>query len=500
VLQARALGNRNAMGAVRARLPVSREDRLAVYGLAAILGLGALLRLVFVLGWQPALFGWPDAASYIDVSQGQLFGNELRPAGYSLLLRLLHDVAPSLVLLVVLQHLLGLAAALLLYASVVRAGAPRAFGLVPAAVVALGGDGIFLEHSPISESVFIFLVAAVVYAGVRSLGGESLRWPLALGAIVALAATVRVVALPLLPLLGIWIMGATSAPLRRRAALFAAGALGALAILGPYYVAEDLSVGKTGLSRNGIWNLYGRVAPFANCSKFKPPSGTEALCETTPRWKRPLTYQYTFNWYFSPAIRVLANPHVATPAQTRTVAAWSWAVIRGQPLDYAEEVGAGLLRYVAPNSLRGYGGGPSYRDLVNKPVLFHPAFQREGLRVASKWYPDAKRYERHRWVVQMLRGWESITRVQGPIFVLFALLSIAAPFATRGPARSASILFALVAWTLLVTPVATVEFSARTAVPGFGALSAAGAMGGWQAAAAVRRRRGSPAEPMAQPI
>jgi hypothetical protein len=175
-------------------------------------------------------------------------------------------------------------------------------------------------------------------------------------------------------------------------------------------------------------------------------------------------------------------------------------VIRGQPLDYAEEVGAGLLRYVAPNSLRGYGGGPSYRDLVNKPVLFHPAFQREGLRVASKWYPDAKRYERHRWVVQMLRGWESITRVQGPIFVLFALLSIAAPFAARGPARWASILFALVAWTLLVTPVATVEFSARTAVPGFGALSAAAAMGGWQAAAAVRRRRGSPAEPMAQPI
>src|SRR3954447_13449457 len=182
--------------------------------LLAILGLGALLRLLLVLGWQPALMGWPDAASYIDVSQSNLFGNELRPAGYALLLRGLHDLVPSLLLVIVLQHLLGLAAAALLYASVVRAGAPRPFALVPAAVVALGGDGIFLEHSPISESVFIFLVCAAVYAGVRSLDGEQLRWPLVLGLALALAATVRVVAAPLLPLAALWLGLATPPSLR----------------------------------------------------------------------------------------------------------------------------------------------------------------------------------------------------------------------------------------------------------------------------------------------
>src|SRR3954453_108954 len=155
--------------------------RGALWGLVAILALGFLLRLALVLGWQPALFGWPDAASYIDVANGQLFGNELRPAGYPLFLRALHGVAPSLLLVVVVQHLLGLATALLLYLAVVGAGAPRLFGLIPAAGVALGGAGIFLEPAPISESLFIFLVAVALYAGVRALEGTQLCWALMLG-------------------------------------------------------------------------------------------------------------------------------------------------------------------------------------------------------------------------------------------------------------------------------------------------------------------------------
>jgi len=56
---------------------------------------------------------------------------------------------------------------------------------------------------------------------------------------------------------------------------------------------------------------------------------------------------------------------------------------------------------------------------------------------------------------------------------------LAAPLLTAGRARSAALLFALVGWTLSVVPVATVEFSVRTGLPGFGALGAAAALGGW---------------------
>ena len=39
--------------------------------------------------------------------------------------------------------------------------------LVPAAVVLLGGSQIFLEHTPISETLFTFLMAAALYASAR---------------------------------------------------------------------------------------------------------------------------------------------------------------------------------------------------------------------------------------------------------------------------------------------------------------------------------------------
>lgn len=457
-----------------------------------MLGAGAILRLLMSFAWQPALFGWPDAASYIGVSQGELFSNELRPIGYPLFLRGLYAIAPSLNLVIALQHVLGLAAAAVLYCAVVRAGVSRRLALLPAALVSLGAGEVFLEHSPISETLFVFLLALALYAGVRSIGGESLRWPALAGLLLTAAATVRVVALPILVLGALWMLLATQAPLRRRLAMTGLAALGALMLLVPYYVAEYQAVGKTGLSRNGVWNIYGRVAPFADCRKFTPPRGTETLCESLPRARRPYTNQYTFNWYYSPAIRVFGDPHTATPTQTAGVRAFTWAVLVNQPLDYLEEVGAAMLRYVAPESFRGYGGGYSYHDLVHRQVLFNSTFNPAGREGAAEFYTDADGFEVDRGLIALLRTYESATRLQGPVFVLFALLSLAGPLLTRGPARSAGLLFALSAWVMLILPVATVEFSARTAVPAFGAFAAAAAVGAQGTLAALARRRRAP--------
>src|SRR5918992_4651172 len=470
------------------RLPEAREARRASIALAVLLVAGAVLRLLITLAWQPALMGWPDAASYIAVSQGELFGNELRPAGYPIVLWLLYQLAPSLTLVVIVHHLLGLATAAIVFFAVARTGAPRWVGLIPAGVVALGGDGIFLEHSPISETVFIFLMVAALYATVRALGHDSLRWALLGGLFLALAGTVRVVALPLLPLYPLVLLAGRPVPWRRRAAVAGACVAGILLVLGPYLAIEQHTTGKVGLSRNGVWNMYGRVAPFADCSKFTPPPGTQPLCEATPRASRPITAQYTFNWWYSPAIRNYGDPHSATPEQTAVVASFVWAVIWGQPLDYAEEVGAGLLRHIAPDSLRGYGGGPSYSDLVNEPILFHAAFQEYGRRLAAEHYSDGRRFSSRGWLLDGLRAAESVTRISGPVFVLFALLSFAAPFVTSGRQRRAAVLFAVTAWLLLVLPVATVEFSARTAVPGFAPLAAAAALGGFGLSRKVRSR------------
>ncbi len=472
-------------------------------GLVAILVAGALLRLLLVLAWKPAFFGWPDAASYIGVSQsGDFFRNELRPAGYPIVLRGMNEISPTLLFVVIVHHLLGLASAAIMFFTVARTGISRWLALVPAAVMALAAPVFFMEHSANSEAVFILLMTVALYCGVRTAEGTSLWWPGLGGLALATAASVRVVALPILILGAAWLLFAVpGAPWRRRAAVTAVGVLGALVLLVPYYAIEYAAEGRTGLSRNGAWNIYGRVAPFADCSRFTPPRGTQILCENVPRAKRPYTNQYTFNWYYSPAIRYYGDPHTAGSKQTAAVEAFTWEVVTHQPLDYLGEVGGATLRYIAPESFRGYGGGYSWHDLVHHQVLFNSTYNPLGLRDARPHYTDAKRFSVNRNLISVLRTYESGTRIQGPFFVLLALLTFAAPFLTTGRARSAAILFGMSAWVMLIVPVATVEFSARTAAPALGPFVAAAAIGAQGAATAFarRRRRGlartSPARP-----
>ena len=55
-------------------------------------------------------------------------------------LRVLHAITPHLFLVPLVQHLMGLVAAVLLFLTVRRFGGPRWLGLVPAAaIIALGG-------------------------------------------------------------------------------------------------------------------------------------------------------------------------------------------------------------------------------------------------------------------------------------------------------------------------------------------------------------------------
>ena len=468
-----------------------------------ILVAGALLRLLLVLAWKPAFFGWPDAASYIGVSQsGDFFRNELRPAGYPVVLRAMNEISPTLLFVVIVHHLLGLASAAIMFFTVARTGISRWLALVPAAVMALAAPVFFMEHSANSEAVFVFLMSVALYCGVRTTEGTSLWWPGLGGLALATAASVRVVALPILILGAVWLLFAVpGAPWRRRGAVMAVGVLGALVLLVPYYAVEYAAEGRVGLSRNGVWNIYGRVAPFADCSKFTPPTGTQVLCENVPRAKRPYTNQYTFNWYYSPAIRYYGDPHTASSKQTAAVEAFTWEVVTHQPLDYLEEVGGATLRYIAPESFRGYGGGYSWHDLVHHQVLFNSTYNPLGLRDARPHYTDSKRFSVNRNLISVLRTYESGTRIQGPVFVLLALLTFAAPFLTKGRARSAAVLFGISAWVMLIIPVATVEFSARTAAPALGPFVAAAAIGaqGTAAAFARRRRRGpahtSPAQP-----
>ena len=196
------------------------------------------------------------------------------------------------------------------------------------------------------------------------------------------ATTVRVVGLALLPVFGVWLLAA--APRRARTAGLAAAA--ALALLAAYQAAEYAAVGKTGLSRHGAWHLYARTAGFADCSRFRPPPGTRVLCQRAPRDERGTVDQYLFRPRQSPAFRAFGDPFVSTQAHVDALGRFARAAIVHQPLDYLREVGGDLVRYVAPESMRDFGGGPSYADLVGPPILANPLYQSQALASIGSYY------------------------------------------------------------------------------------------------------------------
>ena len=77
-------------------------------------GLSLIPRIVAALGFKPALF-IQDSFSYMKQSVQLLPLSELRPAGYPLVLHLLQPFH-SLLLVTTLQHLMGIALAVIIYA------------------------------------------------------------------------------------------------------------------------------------------------------------------------------------------------------------------------------------------------------------------------------------------------------------------------------------------------------------------------------------------------
>jgi hypothetical protein len=88
---------------------------------SALLAVGLVLRVMVWLAYRPVLFFYGDSYSYLSNSQG-LRPNPIRPIGYPLLLHVLLW-SQTLATVPAVQHLFGLATAVLVYALLRRLGA-----------------------------------------------------------------------------------------------------------------------------------------------------------------------------------------------------------------------------------------------------------------------------------------------------------------------------------------------------------------------------------------
>jgi hypothetical protein len=496
----------------------------ALWVLAAITLLGGLLRLFFLYRYRPALLGFPDSVVYvIDAHQG-LFADPLRVSGYALFLRVLHAVSPHLILVTIVQHGLGLASGLLLFDTVRRAGAPLGLGLVPAAVVMLGGSELMLEHALLTDSLFIFFLSLSLWFVVRTWSGSS-WWALGAGLSMGCATIDRTVGLELLPFLLLCLLLAPTKMLAERAAAgskrfgraaellrlerlrarypvgswrtatLAAGVLGSLIVIFPFLYAHKQDTGSWGFASTSYFDLYGRVAPWADCSKFTPPSGTAKLCIHMPVSQR----QGTEAWEFlgsSPAVDAYGSPEWFGPppqkGENSQLRSFAIAAIEGQPLTYLHYVSRDLVRVVDPTfptspyksiGNAGYGQTPEGQleyyfntsNLGNIEAIINSYYHSPGVLAGN---------------VDILKSWDRDTRIEGPLMVIILILALLAPFLASGGPRRLAILCGIVSAVLIVAPILVLDYDWRFMIPVFGPLTAGAAIGGfevWRRAASLLR-------------
>ena len=136
----------------------------------------------------------------------------------------------------------------------------------------------------------------------------------------------------------------------------AAAALPGIAIFALYWMTFELSGGKyLGLCDMRGWNLYARVAPFADCQKFSPPHGTAILCEQRSVSERPGPFGYV--WDLNSIAR---RSFELGPTTGQKLEAFAWQAIIHQPADYIHAVLIDLARYIEPSigGAAAYGGQP----------------------------------------------------------------------------------------------------------------------------------------------
>lgn len=468
-------------------------------GLGVLLLVGLALRAYFVVIWHPAITGYSDSGIYFQGGVQSVWTDPLRTVGYSMFLRMLHGITPHLVLVTIVQHGLGLITAALYFLMLRRSGGPRWLGLVPAAVIALFGDQLFIEHAALSDALLIFLLAAMLYCTIRARPaagatagprGSSLLWAAASGFAAGFAVWDREAALALTPVIVLWLVFSNGRPTRRSLLIGFVSLVAAVATVEGYIQWRHADSGLHGLTTNGNWQIYGRVAPWADCHYFTPPAGTRALCEYTPVSERNWLNSefYIFN-AASPAQRLIGPPYVVSkdPYAMQRLLEFSESAVAGEPLQYLEAVGRDTLRLFDPD-LPSWGAG-SAQGLIS--YMLYGIDGHGHNEFVTYWqnlfYPHDG--PEHRGDTGPLRAWEKLTRITGVWMGVLLALLLASPWLAPPGLRSAAALFGIVALVLLLFPILTHAYDYRYTIPAFAPLFSVGAISGWGLWLRVKTRR-----------
>jgi hypothetical protein len=436
-----------------------------------LFGAGAALRVLATLAYRPALV-FTDSAYYLNNYDLGWQPGTTKPVGYVILLLRPVLAFGDLRTVVIVQHLLGLATAVVVYAVLLRCGARRWLAALAATPILLDAYIVQVEHVIMPEALFHALLVAAL---------GLLVWrrppPLAAAAVGGLllsaAVTVRNVGQGLTIPAVLYMVLAGGRPRRR-----ALGAVVMTAALVAPLIAYGLWFqhfhGEFRLTNQAAPLLYGRVAPFVDCSTMDLPERQVALCPTLPPRDRPGPGMYV-HARTSP---IAGYQPPAGMDRGEMINDFAVRAIRHQPLDY--------LRAVASDFAWGFiwtkankPGNPApverWQFQVGFPTFFGdtPAFLRRYGNEGPSVNVGLARFLR---TYQLTIGYTRGTVVLVGL-ILGLLGAIGVGRARRSGLRAACLLWTLVPVALLLIPAAVFEFTWRYALPGVVLLPVAGALG-----------------------
>lgn len=287
-----------------ARIPALAR-RHWIFALAATEGL--LIRVVVMLGFQPAILFRLDSYDYLRGAV-LLSPNVVNVSGYSVFLRLLWPLR-SLVVVVALQHLMGLAIAVMVYAFLRRHGLPFWGATLAAAPVLFDPSQLMAEQLIMADLLAMTLMmTGVMVLFIRR--SPSLPAAATAALLIGASATVRPTMLPLVGLVPVYLVFRRSG--WREAAGWLRGGTALVAGLAPVlaYLGWFAAVhGQFNLTNSDGLFLWSRTMSFANCAVIRPPANLRPLCPSA-----------------QPAGLALASPSLRPPPQDYLWdhGAWQW--------------------------------------------------------------------------------------------------------------------------------------------------------------------------------
>ena len=328
----------------RFRLADGGGHRLFVLALAIAL----VVRVVAMVAYWPA-FVISDGPTYLEVSR-DLAPSPDRVVGYSAVLRVLSWVFDSVWFVAVVQHLLGLVTAVVVYALLRRRGCSALVATLATLPVLLDGMQLVLEQSVLSDEVYQLVLVAGIALLLWRPRPRTVEVALA-GLVLGLSVLVRVGGEPavLSAVLLVVLVGQGWRTKAVHALVVVAAFASPLLVYAAWY---DSSNGALALTQSGGRALYMRTTSFVDCSRLSLPAYERPLCPEEPLGHRldPTWY----GWHDPDGYHGLVDlPDGQTPDQV--MRDFGVRAIRAQPADYLKVVWRDVAYGFASDRVDRYG-------------------------------------------------------------------------------------------------------------------------------------------------